>query len=584
MAYESKFIEDVKASANADPETIIGHYIKLQRQGKTLMACCPFHDEKTPSFSVYTGSKPGYHCYGSCDPKDGGSGDSIGFIMKHQKVDFIGAIKEAASILGMPEQFAPAAQKTEEELKHAQLLGKMRVALAETSTLYANELAKSEEGLMYLLGRGFTPHDIQAFGIGFAPKKINFIYSQLKSKFDDSVLLGSSIIGLDRKSKQPIDFQYYRIIFPIRDYRSGDVIGFGGRALQLTRPNPENPQEPIKIPKYKNSAETELFKKSEVLYGFYEALKAPPPKHPRRWLVTEGYTDVIAAHRHRYTHTVASMGTAFNQRLAKLLFLNGDQIIFGQDGDKAGIEAIYRAIRETAPLLTPEKTCGILLMPTGEDIDSLLTKNPAKFAALYDNPMSVSEFISDYVVKKYPSTPEGRAAAINHVEELINTMTHEALRLSMRQAIYDRTGITIANGAVPKALSPKQQQEAAFTKLDLRGQSMVSQMSESVKSVSGMLIKHPRWASFISLSAIENNPAFNKVERGALMFSVRAGGDEKSKSNPLCQYLMSHAPSEIDEQLQLAARINDNQAMLIDWDDDPTVDQDRPSSSFTMSN
>lgn len=562
MAYDDDFIKEVREAANADPVTIIKSYMKLEKVGNDHVGCCPFHGEKTPSFRVYSGNEPHYHCYGGCGGTDQGHGDSMKFIMLKKNVDFIGAIKEAAAILGISEKFKKQTGQTPEELKKSAHLNTMKVAMMDAATIYANELGKHDEVIMYLVSRGFTRHDISTFGIGYATKGYTFLHKQLKDKYSPDVLSDSSLIYYNNENSTATDFLHSRIIFPIRDERSGHVVGFAGRVIGTQQANPKTNKKPAK---YKNSGATELFKKSELLYGLYESIQAPPPAHSRRYLVTEGYTDVIAAHRHGYTNTVAAMGTGFNATLGRKLFIRGDQIVFGQDGDNAGIKAVYRSIKEIAPLLTPEKSCAVMLMPSGEDFDSLLLNDPVKFAALYDQPMSMSEFVAQHVLKMHGNDEQGRAKALVEVEELINAIQHNELRLSMRQAIYDKSGITIAKADETKqvALSNDETKKVTFAQLGEKGQRTVSSLSEPVKALVGMLLRHPSWFEFISHSALNNSPAISANERAAINFAIKSAlGDVKATlGTPLGQYLAAHAPTGIDDQLKLM--INFNQAPVL---------------------
>lgn len=330
--------------ARIDIVELINSRITLKKAGSNYVACCPFHDEKTPSFTV-SPNKQFYHCFGC-----GAHGNAIGFLMAFERMEFIEAVEDLAHKAGIeiPQHHTPSSVHTD-----------LYALMEKVANYYHEQLAKTPSAQTYLTARGLSKSIIDKFQIGFASDG----WDNLLQTFGRNQTIVQQLFaaGLLVKSKQgrPYDRFRERIIFPIRDIR-GRVIGFGGRALDNS------------TPKYLNSPETVIFHKGSELYGLYEAKHADQPI--RHVIIVEGYMDVIALAQHDLTYTVATLGTATNAKHIQRLLPYTQDIIFCFDGDKAGRQAAWRALEVSLPLMRDGLQIRFLFLPEGEDPDSLIRK------------------------------------------------------------------------------------------------------------------------------------------------------------------------------------------------------------------
>ncbi len=331
--------------AKTDIVDLIGAKVPLKKKGENYNTCCPFHNEKTPSF-VVNNHKQFYYCFGC-----GIHGNAIDFIMNYEKLDFVETIEELASIHGLEVTYETNNNSNKIEFCQKKNLYKL---MDNINRFYQDSLNKldSYNAKQYLIYRGLTDEVIHHFSIGFAPIRSNDLFEYLtKYVYNHKELNSIGILFSDNNGRIHARFRK-RIMFPIRDIK-GRVIAFGGRTLDNT------------LPKYLNSPETDIFHKGKQLYGLYEAIKNNP--EPSKLLVVEGYMDVIAMVQFGIKYTVASLGTSTTTDHIQLLFRITDTVIFCYDGDKAGRKAAWRTLKSTLPYLSDGRRILFMFLPNGED-------------------------------------------------------------------------------------------------------------------------------------------------------------------------------------------------------------------------
>ncbi|MDD3266815.1 MAG: DNA primase [Burkholderiales bacterium] len=337
--------------ARSDIVDVVSKHIKVKRSGQNYFACCPFHNEKSASFSI-SPSKQIYHCFGC-----GESGNSISFVMKFLGLDFISAVKSLASQYGvlLPEEDSTPYSKEIVKQKKQRKLDLDQV-MQNSLQFYRKQLANSSYARHYLENRGLTSNIINQFELGFAPNNFQNL-QQVFSDYTTNKFMLDSGLTLDSENGKRYDRFRDRIIFPIKNIQ-GNIIGFGGRILVKGEP------------KYLNSPETELFSKSKELYGLYEAKKTI--RDESQSIVVEGYMDVIALHQYGVSNAVATMGTAATEEHIKQLFRLSDNICYAFDGDNAGKKAAWRALERSISLITDIKSVSFLFLPDEHDPDSYI--------------------------------------------------------------------------------------------------------------------------------------------------------------------------------------------------------------------
>jgi len=354
-----KFIDELLA--RTDIVDVIDKRVPLRKAGKEYKACCPFHEEKTPSFTV-SQTKQFYHCFGC-----GAHGTAIGFLMEYDRMSFPEAIKELAAQAGMQ---VPEEAQTAEAAARAERSADLLDLLAEAEAWYRKQLKDhpdAQQAVDYLKGRGLTGEVAAGFGIGYAPdgwdnllKALGTSDERIEALFQAGMLIKKDKGGYYDRFRQ-------RIMFPIHDYR-GRVVGFGGRILGDGEP------------KYLNSPETPVFHKGREAYGLYHARDAI--RREQRVLVVEGYMDVVALAQFGIDYAVATLGTATTHEHLERLFRYTPEVVFAFDGDRAGREAAWRALETALPLLESGRQVSFLFLPEGEDPDTMIRKEGAENFAL----------------------------------------------------------------------------------------------------------------------------------------------------------------------------------------------------------
>ncbi|WP_342147831.1 DNA primase [Rickettsiella endosymbiont of Aleochara curtula] len=355
--------------ARVDIVQLIDARVPLRKKGKNYIACCPFHSEKTPSFTV-TPEKQFYYCFG-CSV----GGNGISFLMEYEKLSFVEAVSLLAEQMGME---VPQHAKQQEAYKaSANLYG----LLEEVTQFYTKELRHNTHAITYLKQRGLSGEIAKKFNLGYAPGAWDTL---LKTFGDKESLFAAGLLVKKSESQGYYDRFRDRIVFPIRD-RRGRVIGLGGRVLAQ--------QEP----KYLNSPETTLFHKGKELYGLYETFQAN--RQLERILVVEGYMDVLALFQVDLPFAVATLGTATSRDQISRLMSHTQEIIFCFDGDIAGKKAAWRVLEQSLDLLSDGYILRFLLLPNGEDPDSLIQKKGrTAFITCLQQAQSLGEFLFGYLL------------------------------------------------------------------------------------------------------------------------------------------------------------------------------------------
>ena len=386
---------------------VVSRYVQLKKAGVNYLGLCPFHSEKTPSFTV-SPAKQFYHCFGC-----GAHGNAIGFLMAYASMGYVDAVKDLASQVGMqvPESRPPTPQEAARRSRETDLGAVMEKAME----FYRAELKKSPRAIEYLKGRGLTGEIAARFRVGYAPDD----WQALKGSFEDysqSFLVEAGLV-IDNEGKRYDRFRD-RVMFPIFSAR-GAVIGFGGRVLGQGEP------------KYLNSPETPLFEKGRELYGLVQARDAI--RTAGHALVVEGYMDVVALAQFGVGNAVATLGTATTPvHVSKLLRL-AEELVFCFDGDAAGRKAAWRALEVSLPLAPDHKPIRFLFLPEGDDPDTYVRKHGA---AEFQRRVREAETLSQFLLAQLRAecdlgTPEGRARFVSMAKPHVQKITAPALRLQL---------------------------------------------------------------------------------------------------------------------------------------------------------
>jgi DNA primase len=398
---------------------IIQRHLQLKKAGANFSACCPFHNEKTPSFSV-SPSKQFYHCFGC-----GAHGDAIGFVMEYSGLDYIEAIKELAAGAGMSlPAFEPRFGKEKAEQGDPDLYDVMQRA----TQYYREQLKGSPRAIEYLKGRGLSGEVAARFGIGYAPdgwQNLQAVFPQ----YDDVCLKDAGLV-IENDAGKRYDRFRDRVMFPIVNQR-GFIIGFGGRIIGAGEP------------KYLNSPETPLFEKGRELYGLPQARQAI--RDSGRVLVVEGYMDVVALSQHGVGYAVATLGTATTPTHVQKLLRQADEIIFGFDGDAAGRKAAWHALEVSLPAMLDHKAIRFLFLPEGEDPDTYVR---AKGKQAFEDLAGRAEPLSAYLLAQLrarvdTNTAEGRSRLVYEAKPLVMSITSApALQLQLLKQVAELAGMT----------------------------------------------------------------------------------------------------------------------------------------------
>jgi DNA primase len=420
-----QFIDDLLA--RADIVELVNSRVPLKKAGKNYQACCPFHTEKSPSFTV-SHDKQFYHCFGC-----GEHGNAISFLMEFDRLDFVDAIEELASHSGMEvvreENTASPAEQRRQQQVYQQKQDDYDLML-QVSQFFQQQLKVASDkdvAVSYLQGRGLSGEVVKRFGIGYisdAWDGMMNVFGRHQQVNQQLIDLGMAIAG---DKNRPYDRFRGRIMFPIRDKR-GRVIGFGGRVLGDEKP------------KYLNSPETRIYHKGQELYGLYEAKQAC--KDLKKLVVVEGYMDVVALAQHGVDYAVASLGTATTFEQLQTLFRTVNDVVCCYDGDKAGRGAAWRAMENALPLMRDGFSLKFVFLPDGEDPDSLIREQGQQaFEAIIASATPLSKFLFEQLMLQVDMNSfEGKGALVEMFQPYLAKLPDGILKDAMLNEIANNFG------------------------------------------------------------------------------------------------------------------------------------------------
>jgi DNA primase len=439
VSIPQSFIQELLS--RTDLVEVVGRYVQLKKGGANFMGLCPFHGEKSPSFSV-SPAKQFYHCFGC-----GANGNAISFLMEHAGMGFVEAVKELAQQAGLP---VPEDDASPQDRARAQQQREQQVSLTEVleqaARAYQKQLKTTPRAVAYLKGRGLSGDIAKTFGLGYAPEGWRALASLLPDYTDPRLVESGLVIaseatetdgnpgagapGATREGKRYDRFRD-RIMFPIRNVK-GETIGFGGRVLDKGEP------------KYLNSPETPVFSKGRELYGLYEGRTAIRVNGYA--LVTEGYMDVVALAQLGFANAVATLGTACTAEHVQKLFRFTDAVIFSFDGDSAGRRAAGKAMVAALPFAQDTRSIKFLFLPPEHDPDSFIRANGQEaFAQCVKEAMPLSRFMQETAAAGCDlATAEGRAMMASHARPLWQALPDGALKRQMLGELAQHIGLGTA--------------------------------------------------------------------------------------------------------------------------------------------
>ncbi len=429
MAIPQSFIQELLN--RVDVVDVVGRYVQLKKGGANFMGLCPFHGEKSPSFSV-SPTKQFYHCFGC-----GANGNAIGFLMEHAGMSFVEAVKDLAQQIGLqvPEDDV-SPQDRERAAQQRQKQSTLTDVLEKAAKAYQKDLKDSPRAVAYLKGRGLSGQIAKTFGMGYSPEGWRHLASVF-ADYGEPLLVESGLVIEHAEEKghdgQTVESKRYdrfrdRIMFPIRNVK-GECIGFGGRVLDKGEP------------KYLNSPETPVFSKGRELYGLFEARTAI--RQHGYALVTEGYMDVVALAQLGFANAVATLGTACTPDHVHKLFRFTDAVVFSFDGDGAGRRAARKALDAALPLASDTRSVKFLFLPPEHDPDSYVREHGADaFANAVKQAVPLSRFLIDAASADCDlTTAEGRARLSSQARPLWNALPEGALKRQLLSELAQQIGI-----------------------------------------------------------------------------------------------------------------------------------------------
>ena len=417
------FIDDLLN--RTDIVDVVSSRVQMKKAGKNYAACCPFHKEKTPSFSV-SPDKQFYYCFGC-----GAGGNALGFIMDHDNLDFPQAVEELAKAAGMeiPREESGRPHKPRQPTDSP--LYPLLTAAADFYRQALKTHPARKAAVDYLKGRGLTGEIARDFGLGFAPPGWDNLYKHLSSDtLQQKAMIDAGLLVENAETGKRYDRFRDRVMFPIRDSR-GRIIAFGGRVLGDDKP------------KYLNSPETPVFHKGQELYGLFEARKFN--RSLDEIIVVEGYMDVIALAQQGLRNAVATLGTATSEEHMKRLFRVVPSVLFCFDGDQAGRNAAWRALEATLPCLQDGRRARFWFLPEGEDPDTLVRSEgtDAFKARINQHAQPLADYFFQQLTEEAdPRSLEGKAHMATLAAPLIDKVPGATLRTLMRQRLSEITGLT----------------------------------------------------------------------------------------------------------------------------------------------
>ena len=559
------FIDDLLD--RVDIVDVVNSRVPLKKTGKSHKACCPFHEEKSPSFTVAQ-DKQFYYCFGC-----GAGGNALSFIMEFDRIDFLPAVELLAKNVGMeiPREAVanPKAKQHRDDLYSV---------VTEADNFYRQKLraAEAKPAVEYLKGRGLTGKIAAQFGIGYAPQGWdNLLKVAGTSEEKVKLLADSGMLVVKPEEKKQYDRFRHRIMFPIRDQR-GRTLGFGGRVLDDS------------TPKYLNSPETPIFHKGRELYGLYEARQAL--KEIPYLLMVEGYMDVIALAQFGIHNAVATLGTALTENHLQKLFRYTSEIVFCFDGDSAGRRAASRSLDIALPEMRDGVTAKFLFLPEGEDPDTMVRNLGAeKFQTQIQNATPLSEFLFEEMAEGIDiETGEGKAKLSKLIAPKINQIPAGVFKQLMLEELSRKTSIavddlkTYVGSHATKASqpiepsptyneesSPQNWEPAPVPAEDDYGVSELSPIEKTskirltpIKHLTALLINHPQLAEHVDstklldsssdtdtqlflklLNVVQSNPQYKPSHIFAYWHGTYSGSQETQILQDLAASELYHPPS-----------------------------------------
>jgi DNA primase len=468
-----EFIDELLV--RVDIVDLIDSHVPLKKTGNNFVARCPFHSEKTPSFSV-SRKKQFFHCFGC-----GASGNAISFLMDFSHLDFVEAVEDLAGFVGVEVpresiEHQPTGQKKED-------LSSLYMLMEQVAAFYVEQLRTSDEGKIaveYLKKRGVSGDCAGDFMLGYAPDE----WKALVSRFNPKLLREAGLL-IDKDGAQPYDRFRGRLMFPIRDKRAR-IIGFGGRVLDDS------------LPKYLNSPETSLFHKGKEVYGLYELLERN--SKPQRILIVEGYMDVIALAQFGIHYAVAALGTAASQAHLDLLFRFSSELVFCFDGDRAGREAAWRAMESAFSSLKDGRQIRIMLLPQNHDPDSLVREEGIDdFIGRVQTAETLSEYFFGHFSNELNlSEMEGRAQLINKARPYLEKLPESVFREMMFAKLKELSGwdhLDVLDNTA--TLAPKQ-----YPKIERKRPQDKARLSTARVAIA-LLVQNPRLVELVEQREID---------------------------------------------------------------------------------
>ena len=455
------FIDDLLV--RVDIVDLIDSHTPLKKTGTNYVACCPFHTEKTPSFSVNR-NKQFFHCFGC-----GISGNAINFLMNLNNLEFVEAVEDLAAFAGITVPRETTSYQADEKKED---LNSLYQLMDQAANFYVQQLRTSDEGkkaVDYLKARGVNGDCANEFILGYAPNE----WKALANSFDHNALIKAGLL-VNKEDGQVYDRFRNRIIFPIRDKR-GRIIGFGGRVMDDS------------LPKYLNSPETTLFHKGNEVYGLYELLKKNPK--PAQILIVEGYMDVISLSQFGINYAVAALGTAISLAHLNLLFRFSPEIVLCFDGDKAGLAAAWKAMESVFLSLKDNRSCRIMVLPQNQDPDSLVRKEGlANFTLRVQTAQALSDYFFEHISEKLNlSEMEGRAQLVGKAKPYLEKLPEGIFREMMLSRLKTISGISTLNDLINPSKS-----KTPYTEKKTPNTSPQSASVKSAKTATALLLQNPR--------------------------------------------------------------------------------------------
>ena len=472
------FILDLIARASI--LDVISKRVKMKKKGNNYFGCCPFHDEKTASFSLNE-KKQIYYCFGC-----GASGSVVNFLMQYERLSFPEAIEELASMQGIQVPYTDndnnqIAQSKQVESRN--IRRDLYTLMAKITNFYQQQLALSTsiDAHKYLEQRGLNTEIIARYKIGYAPSSSQLTFQNIVKTKNEAELYDKAGMSVNSDRGNRFDRFRGRIMFPIRD-RQGNVIAFGGRTIINDSA------------KYLNSPETPIFHKGFQLYGLYEALETN--RNPKQLIIVEGYMDVVSLAQYGIDYAVAALGTATSEEHIKILFRATDSVIFCYDGDNAGRNAAWRALNVLLPCLIDGKEIIFTFLPQDEDPDSFVRKvGKTGFEDYLKTAPNLSKFLFDELLKQVDlKTPEGKAKLSSLALPLLDQIKAKAFRLNLLQQLGRYLGLLDLSQIEQLMQSNRQKYESKIPKTVPIAQMKLTTM----RILIGLLLQYPNLAQLVS--------------------------------------------------------------------------------------